>query len=129
MLIVGITCILAGCDLFPMGGVKYGILIKNNSQKSIYVYASYILPDTAIASLKPSLKELKEGETRSINDHEVGDDKLDRLANEKITLFILSKDSVDKYPWDKIRAEYKILKRYELDNKDLKNMGGIVSYP
>lgn len=44
--------------------------------------------------------------------------------------FILSLDTVEKYDWETIRKEYKILKRYDVvGEKGLDQMGGVITYP
>lgn len=46
-----------------------------------------------------------------------------------ISIFILSKGTVDKYDWEKIRVEYNILKRYDLSLSDLQNNNWMITYP
>jgi hypothetical protein len=46
-----------------------------------------------------------------------------------ISMFILSKDTLDKYDWAKIRSDYNILKRYDLSLADLQRMNWTITYP
>lgn len=117
----------ASCEKFA--DHKYGIRIRNKSQQTINVYAAYILPDTLLSNQKPTLKEIKPENSTHIYDNEVGDTGFERFKSEKITIFILSKDTLAKYSWNEIRTHNNILKRYEITEKDLTDMGGSVIYP
>ena len=46
-------------------------------------------------------------------------------------LFIIAQDTLEKYPWEKIRTSYKILQRYDLDvsKAGMKKLNFEVSYP
>ena len=48
---------------------------------------------------------------------------------DKICVFILSQDTINKYTWDEIRDEYKIIKRYDLTEKNIKDMNWKINYP
>lgn len=126
-LVILLFCVLLGCE--PIADKSYTIRIRNNSNNTILVYGLYILPDTSIINQKPNLKTIASGASNEIYDSEVGDYKYGRLDKEKLTVFIFSKDTVDYYSWEAIRTKYKILKRYEINNQDLTNMGGTLNYP
>ncbi len=51
------------------------------------------------------------------------------VPRDTVSIFILSKDTVNYYSWDKIRSDYNILKRYDLSLDDLKNLSWNVTYP
>jgi hypothetical protein len=103
--------------------------LENKSNQNIYCYASYILPDTNIVPNKPKLIEIFSGKIGYIDGSDCNDPGLKRLKAEKLTIFVLNKDMVDKNTWDYIRVNLKILKRYEVTEKDILNMGGSVTYP
>jgi hypothetical protein len=107
------------------------IYIINNSPQAIYAYANYILPDTVLPTVKPFLIQVPNGKITigSIYDEDVGDPEFKRLKKDRLTVFILSKDTVDKYAWDIVRDKYMILKRYEFNAKELTEMGGEIVYP
>ncbi|MDR1552839.1 MAG: hypothetical protein LBS69_05185 [Prevotellaceae bacterium] len=48
-----------------------------------------------------------------------------------IRIFILSKDTVDRYAWEQIRQNYNIIRRYDMhiNNDDLKKLGYYIYYP
>ena len=75
------------------------------------------------------MKTIPPGKFKDIYDNEVGDNEFERFSNnEKLTLFVLSSDTIAKYPWATIAEEYMILKRFELLPDDLEEYGS-VSYP
>jgi hypothetical protein len=124
---LSILFICAGCKNFPES--VYSLRVRNKSSQTISVFAGYILPDTVLPSQKPEMKTILPGEFKDIYDDEVGDDEFERFFNnEKLTLFVLSSDTITKYLWATIAEEYMILKRYELLPEDLEEYGS-VSYP
>jgi hypothetical protein len=46
-----------------------------------------------------------------------------------VMLFLFSRDTVDKVPWEKIRNEYKVLRRYDLTKAKLDSLNWTISYP
>jgi len=113
----------AGCDKL----VDYSLFIKiqNNSSDTIRCFASYNYPDTSLPFNKPSLQMIRpQGYTK------IEDTKLENVSTkDTILVFILREDTVDKYSWDVIRSQYKILKRYNVTISDLQKQNGTVTYP
>ena len=120
-----IPLVIYGC--LPMDQT-YSIEVKNNSSQTICVYGAYILPDTSPSQNIPDYFSIEPGKSGYLLDSKVGDEKFSRLASEKLTVFFLSKDTVDKYNWSIIRNDYKILERREILEKDLEN-GVLIRYP
>lgn len=106
----------------------YSIKIQNNTNDTLLFFESYNYPDTSIAQDKPILKRIY---PKNYNYLDSKDDWDEVLAAPKDTLsiFILSKDTVDKYNWERIRSDYNILKRYDLSLNDLKRMNWTITYP
>lgn len=108
---------------------SYDIRIRNTSDINIDCYAAYILPDTLLPLEKPEFIEVKPGESGFIYGYNINDPGLERFNTERLSIFVLSKDTVESYSWEEIRSDYQILKRYEINEQDLINMGGSVTYP
>jgi len=119
--------VLLGCEHFA--DKQYGIRIRNHSNYSISVYGDYILPDTMLTPNYPNIRVFKQGESNQLLATEVGDPELERFKNEKLTIFIFSTDTLNKYSWNEVVEGYKVLKRYEINQQDLIDMGGAVTYP
>jgi len=72
---------------------------------------------------------VKPGKMANILDSHIDDPDLKRFDKEKLSIFIIDNDVYLSEPWDTIRKYNKILKRYELNSKELKDMGGTIVYP
>lgn len=104
----------------------YILRVQNNTKDTIQIYAGYNYPDTALDVNKPILKiGYPDYETRL----ESKTDWNDKLQGDTLSIFILSKDTVDSYSWGEIISEYNILKRYDLNISDLESHNWTITYP
>ncbi len=103
------------------------IRVHNNTNDTIQVYAGYNYPDTLLSLEKPGLVMIypntKNGGLESKTDWK------DKVESDTLSIFILSKDTVDRYSWDKIRSDYNVLKRYDINLDDLEKQKWTVTYP
>jgi hypothetical protein len=106
----------------------YIIKIQNNSNDTVQFYESYNYPDTLIDVTKPRLKMVYPSKYSSLESKKDWDEVL-VSPKDTISIFILSKDTVDKYSWDKIRSDYNVLKRYDLSLDDLEKRSWTITYP
>jgi len=104
----------------------YSIIVENKLIDTIQVYASLNYPDTSLSEEKPRLKMVYPNKYSRIDSNEKWEDI---LPNDTVCVFILSKDTVDKYSWDLIRSSNRILKRYDLSIKDLEKQNWTITYP
>ena len=126
VLIFGLALLMTAC---PMDR-QYSIRLKNNSNLTIYACAAYILLDTLLPISKLQLVLIDLNKIGNIHGYQVNDDTFKRLEKgERLTLFVLSKDSVDVHSWEYLRENNIILKRYEFNMEELNNMGGSINYP
>ena len=125
--------ITSACDK-RAGYVYY---MYNNTNYDIFAgyglfYATYLYPDT-------SFEQLHNYElitSYSFNAHYVGE-PLDetikqRMPRDTVSIFYFHADTVNKYPWEIIQRDYKILQRYDLSSQDictLKDHRGIPEIP
>lgn len=106
----------------------YSIRIQNNSKDTVQFYESYYYPDTLIDGTKPRLLMVYPS-NYSYLDSKKDWDELLVSPKDTISIFILNKQTVDKYGWDRIRSDYNILKRYDLSLDDLDKLSWTVTYP
>jgi len=120
-LLFSIVILLTAC---PMDTAEL-LWIKNNSNQTIVVTAGYVLPDTLLTERHNFLITIDINQSKMIKATEYLDDRyLDRMKKgERLTLFVLSKDSVDTYSWEYLRENNIILKRYEFNWDELQMMG------
>ena len=125
-----LAMIISGCiDKFARH--EYGFRLLNNSNSRIEAYAVFIHPDTSISEAEPELSILDSGKSTFIFDNNTSEESLNRFFenDERITVFILSSDTLNKYGWDRVRDSYNILRRYEITTQELDDMGGDLVYP
>lgn len=106
----------------------YIIKIQNNSKDTVQFYESYNYPDTSIVQNKPILTRVYPKDYSHLESKKDWDEVL-VSPKDTISIFILSKDTVDKYSWEKIRSDYNVLKRYDLSLDDLEKRSWTVTYP
>ena len=110
------------------------IYIENNSDFDIlFEFVSYRYPDTTVLTDNP-FKDDRQYELSVL------------LANSLVSLparwidsfekdttpmmvFFFSKDTVDLVSWNKIRDEYKVLKRFDLTKAKLDSLNWTLTYP
>jgi len=122
---------LFSCNL-SMEEMDYDIRprIKNNSEKVIYFGSQHNYPDTAIElnnPLKVSSRRVNPGETvvsRASN----WEPKFNSTSH-GIIMFFIYDDALQDVPWDTIKANYMILRRYDLTWDSLVYMNYIIEYP
>ncbi|SQA93841.1 hypothetical protein [Capnocytophaga ochracea] len=51
------------------------------------------------------------------------------LPKDTLSIFIFNTDTLNKYSWEEVRRDYKILKRYDLSIQDLELLDYKVYYP
>lgn len=119
LFLIGVAC----------GERFYIISVKNNSDINIIVCGDYILPDTLLPATPLRYVVVKPKSFGKLEDNVIGDTELKRIENEKLSIFIIDKQIFENTPWDTIRKYNKILKRYELNLAEYRQMGSLVTYP
>ncbi|MFT3994920.1 MAG: hypothetical protein QM660_11460 [Dysgonomonas sp.] len=122
--------ILLFCIPFLYGCPDEGdrLWIVNNSEQSIFVYLSFVRQDTLPLNKTNNLSLLDNRTSHYTNSTVL---PIFSEINDSTYLTILSADTVNKYSWDVIVKDMKILKRYAISNKesDLKAINYRVYYP
>jgi hypothetical protein len=127
-ILVVISIILCSASCEKLVDHVYSIKIQNNTNDTLLFYESYNYPDTSIAQNKPILTRVYPKDYSHLDSKKDWDEVL-VSPKDTISIFILSKDTIDKYSWNKIRNEYNIFKRYDLSIRDLEKQSWIVTYP
>lgn len=125
-ILILLAIVLCGYSCEKLVDHTYIIRVQNNSIDTVQIYASYSYPDTLLLDEKPILKMIYPNMESSLESKK---DWKEKLPNDTISIFILSKDTVDMYSWDKIKNDYNILWRYDLSLEDLEHMNWTVTYP
>jgi len=108
------------------------ILFINNSNKTIFLKSSVGFPDTLIHFSNPALA----GNSNKVAPKSSGDplrlsDTYEELFRQIDTLmvFVFDSQTLEIEPWDTVKKNYLILKRYDLSLLDLKNKNWVITYP
>jgi hypothetical protein len=106
--------------------------INNNSLSTLSIYFSNSYPDTGLyknlADLGCSL--IKPNSTCECINRISWKDHINELCKGgKLTIFVFSKDTINKYTWDSVEAKYKVLKRYAISIEDFQKRGWKIEYP
>lgn len=116
----------SGCD--DVLGFDSRLKIVNLSLKRIHFDGGYTYPDTSIALIL-------HGEEVAPNSQQVfgiqgkWEERFKDLPADTLMIFIFDVDTLTLVPWNRVRSEYKILKRYDLSLQDLKDRDWKVIYP
>jgi hypothetical protein len=108
---------------------SYAFNIKNDHSADIYYHINFstiakedvIYPDTTLSFPRNRLVRVKQGTTLhdNIPTHPI-EKWVSDLPYDTLSVYIFDKDTLDRYEWDKIQEDYKILKRYDLSVKDIR---------
>lgn len=131
MICVTMLVALCSCDFARwILGVEPDLLyINNDADFNIGYYAAVgglygsYYPDSLPLTDSLVVKKM-EPKTRKILLHKQSTWKryFENLPYNKLSVFIFNSDTLDAYSWDKVRDEYKILKRYDLSLDDIRNL-------
>lgn len=112
------------------------IIIENNSNNDIMAYFVFRrFPDTTLVKSGSSpFLDAKQYELALIKANDINqtpDEWIARFEKDSvpIMLFLFSRDTIDQVPWEKIRDEYKILRRYDLTKELLDSLNWTITYP
>ena len=116
---------------------RYEYYMYNNADYDIFFgygfeYATYIYPDT----LFDILHNYRLIKSHSLNVDYPGEPLEEIISlttpRDTVSIFYFHADTINKYPWEIIRRDYKILRRYDLSPQDictLKDHQGIPEIP
>ena len=129
--IIFIFLLLFSCEWPYMDKVD-PLYIKNKSYHTISIYPArrgfdFLYPDTSI-TLKYKPYPLESFLSTNI-DSDNWEEEIEFLPKDTLSIFIFSTDTLNKYSWEEVRRDYKLLKRYDLSIQDLELLDYKVYYP
>ena len=106
--------------------------ITNNSNSAIYFNYSFAFPDTTLRPednpvTSDDFYRIQSGETVTNPIMGRWESKFD--ISDTLMIFIFDETTLKTVPWDTVRKNYMILKRYDLSLEDLVRMDWRVTYP
>lgn len=138
---IGFFCciLLSGCPV--MDPLKEELppdatlTINNNLNNDILFYDSHSFPDTTInvgsSFFNEQQKEYALIKSKSSRKYPSTWKKLfdNQPSGYKLIVFLFDRSIVETVPWDTIKKNYLILKRYDLSLEDLERMNWTITYP
>mgnify|MGYP001577138897 CR=1 FL=1 len=103
------------------------LTFKNNSADSIYYYWNFNHPDTTVKGGSGTV--VAPGESKKYSIPGNWEDRINSISSKTLIVFIISVDTLNKYSFEKIAADYNILRRHDLTVDKLKAMNWTVTYP
>ncbi|MDR0420493.1 MAG: hypothetical protein LBH30_03460 [Prevotellaceae bacterium] len=134
ILIIILCFVLIGCPIPDRYGDTVTYDYENNSDEDIVIITKKEIGENHIVCPDTTLPEIAHGSGSLCDTLKKGKVKQTFIYNhncDTIRIFILSKDTVDKYTWEEIRQDYNIIRRYDMhiNNNDLKKLGYYIYYP
>ncbi|UZD37510.1 hypothetical protein OL230_06490 [Capnocytophaga ochracea] len=135
VLVTSIFLFFLSC--IPKMDIIYPIYIYNNSEKPIGFYipagGEYGLPypDTLLPNTDNYIynREIRPKKHLQQDSWRKWKDVLKSFPKDTLSIFIFSTDTLNKYSWEEVRRDYKILRRYDLSIQDLELLDYKVYYP
>lgn len=131
--LIGLSICLTACPDDEME--ENSLNFYNNSLSDIYIYFGIPRGEKGKPTLPDTMIPIQ---YNSLGDHPVSKNggyvyfEYRHFKGESYIyhLYIFDADTVNKYSWDEIRADYKVLKRYDLNIENgLKEFKGVITYP
>jgi|WetSurMetagenome_2_1015567.scaffolds.fasta_scaffold293107_2 hypothetical protein len=117
------------------GGSYYDYKLKVINKSNMTIYAEYtmspidtLLPYTQSPFNHSPDKAAPNG-TITLGRGGSWEDAFNKVVNQKLRIFIFNASIVDDTPWETVKKNYIILKRYDLSLHDLDSLNWTIKYP
>jgi hypothetical protein len=110
----------------------YRLKVVNNSKDMIYAdfYQSY--PDTTLSSnshFDGEILKARPNDTITLIRGGSWENAFSSDITEKLMVYVFDAEIIEDTPWDTVKANYMVLKRYDLSLQELEKMNWTISYP
>ncbi|MBP1617271.1 MAG: hypothetical protein H6Q14_1098 [Bacteroidetes bacterium] len=126
-------CSLSACHLMMDGGMGFDVANKTNDSLWVYVgiggIGGTLYPDTALAKIQVGTISPPLTNTSISYDGNNISELFDGAKTDTISVFIISKDTLNKYGWSYVRNNYKVLRRYDASLQDFQSLDLKLTYP
>ncbi len=128
----------SSCD--KDNGIGHGddeLTTTNNANHSVFSIITFNYPDTSLQQNGSCIGCFVEINANSSYQHFYFPNSkygwkshiVDRNLQNTLTMFIIHKDTLNKYSFEQIQEDYNILKRYDLSIDDLEKQDWTLTYP
>jgi hypothetical protein len=125
LIVLGSIC--SCCGNWPEK--HYSLQIKNNSNFDVCCYfylvwgggnSGVVYPDTLLFFDKNALEPIApKGKFETSRSVEPIIEWVSSLPKDTLSIYFFSQDTLNKYSWEEIQRDYKILQRYDLSTEDI----------
>lgn len=122
--------ILSACNP-PLGAtIRYFFTIENNSSMPIVYCISEFYPDVRLPdSTNSNWATLASNKADEYTTKYTWSQYFRKLPADTLSVFFISKDTLEKYGWLEVQKSYRILQRKDLSLQDLKDSDYLVANP
>ena len=113
----------------------FTIRVNNNSNKRIYIsagcgrYGIPNYPDTLLPTIEPSLLNVEPHDYNNLRSSIEWESVIKKIESDTLSIYFFDADTINKYTWDEIKNEYKIIKREDLSIDDFRQANWTIMYP
>ena len=113
----------------------YFINIKNNSNHQICFFKAFpysyfnVYPDTILHKKESDFPKIEASHSQNIGGTRSWESKFEEIPSDTLSFYFFHPDTLAKYPWETIRKDYNILKRYDLSIQDIQLLDYEIVYP
>lgn len=113
---------------------RFLIDIQNNSDSTLKFHVAsensvLMYPDTLLPARLDDLGLSNITGSVLWGNSENWEDRIKSFGSDTLSIYFFHPDTLEMYPWEEIRDNYKVLKRYDLSIDDLKLLDFKVEYP
>ena len=135
--LIGIIILVIGTSSSCRKEKSDGLVTINNANYTINVRILFNYPDTTLEMGENCLDCTADIEPNTLKEHFFFPNSrynwstiiADRNSHSTLTMFVIHRDTLDKYSFEQIQQDYNILKRYDLSVEDLENQNWTITYP
>ncbi len=127
--------VLINCHCESWPDRKYPLMIKNESYHSLGVYFALggkngtLFPDTVLPEKNNYvIKNIKPGANYYYDSGLKWEKIFEEIPSDTMSVYFFHSDTLEKYNWEIIRDEHKIIKRIDYSLEDLKALNYTIIY-
>jgi hypothetical protein len=132
--ILGVQLLVIANSCDPEGSYyDYRLKVMNKSNMTIYAEYTMTPIDTVLpysqSPFNHSTDKAAPNGTIVLGRGGNWEDAFNEVVNQKLRIYIFNASIVDNTPWDTVKKNYMILKRYDLNLHDLDSLIWTITYP
>lgn len=130
---------LIACLLVSQCGETFHMIrIRNNSENKVSFFSAFphsylhAYPDTTLHKENDvfvSFGDIMPFAGTSTGGSRSWESKFEEIPSDTLSFYFFHSDTLAKYPWEEIRKDYKVLKRYDLSIEDIQMLDYEITYP